>query len=145
MFVNLFFWVVPRQCYIGSAFASFFLQNVQQCFTDAGRALRIPTCGNDTGGAIHEIDSQSLPRSVFLHDTRDLRKWRAKCANVGPKLFVIFGGLFAHNSSFVNSFWLTLFVVRVLYHRQGWETTRHPRKYIRKKYRLAQGRAHGRS
>ena len=59
-------------------------------------------------------------------------KQRAKCDNVGPKLFMFFGWVFGHNSSFINSFWLRFCVVRVLYHMQVWETTRHSRKFIGK-------------
>ena len=69
-------------------------------------------------------DSQSLSRRVILHFARDLWNQRAKCDNIRPKLFGIFGRLFWHNSSFVCSFWLRLFVVRVLYHMQVWKHTR---------------------
>ena len=75
-------------------------------------------------------DSQSLSRRVILYHARDLGNQRAKCDNVGPKLFMVFGRLFGHNSSFVCSFWLRLFVVQVLYHMQVWETPRHSRKFI---------------
>ena len=75
-------------------------------------------------------DSQSLSRRVILYHARDLWKQRAKCDNVGPKLFINFGWLFGHNSSFINSFWLRLCVVLVLYHMQVWETPRHSRKFI---------------
>ena len=57
---------------------------------------------------------------------------RCKCDNVGPKLFILFGRLFGHNSRFTNSFGLRICVVRVQYHMQVWETTRHSRKFIRK-------------
>ena len=77
-------------------------------------------------------DSQSLSRRVILHFARDLGNQRAKCDNIGPKLFGVFGRLFGHNSSYINSFWLRLFVVRVLYHMQVWESTRHSRKFIGK-------------
>ena len=39
-------------------------------------------------------DSQSLSRRVILHHARDLGNQRAKCDNVGPTLFGIFGRLF---------------------------------------------------
>ena len=76
--------------------------------------------------------SQSLSRRVILYHTRDLGNQRAKCDNIGPKLFMIFGRLFGHNSSFMNSFWLRLFVVRVRYHTQVWGSTTHSRKFIGK-------------
>ena len=77
-------------------------------------------------------DSQSLPRKVTLHHARDLGNQRAKCGNVGPKLFIVFGRLFGHNSGFMNSFWLRLCAARVLYHMQVWESTRCFRKFIGK-------------
>ena len=67
-----------------------------------------------------------LPRAASLGNQR------AKCDNVGQTLFMFFGRLFGHNSGFINSFWLRLFVVRVLYHMQVWETTRCSRKFIGK-------------
>ena len=57
---------------------------------------------------------------------------RCKCANIRPKLFGIFGDIFGHNSSCIYSFWLRLFVVRVLYHMQVVEHTRCYRKFIGK-------------
>ena len=77
-------------------------------------------------------ESQSLSRRVILYHARDLGNQRAKCDNIGPKLFVLFGRLFGHNSRFINSFWLRLFVVRVLYHMQLLEHTRCSRKFIGK-------------
>mgnify|MGYP001294324641 CR=1 FL=1 len=63
-------------------------------------------------------DSWSLSRRVILYHARDLGNQRAKCDNVGQKIFMTFGLLFWNNPSFINSFWLRLFVVRVLYHMQ---------------------------
>ena len=69
-----------------------------------------------------------LPRAASLGNQR------AKCDNIGPQLFGIFGRLFGHNSSCTNSFWLRLFVVRVLYHMQVVEHTRCSRKFIGKSF-----------
>ena len=69
---------------------------------------------------------------VFRAETR-LTVYRAlQCDTIGAKFFVFFGSLFGQNSRFINSFWLRLFVVRVLYHTQVSETTRHLGKFIGK-------------
>ena len=71
-----------------------------------------------------------LPRAASF--ARDLGSQRAKWVNTGSKLFVVFGDIFGHSSSCTNSFWLRLFMVRVLYHMQVVEHRRCPRKFIRK-------------
>ena len=63
-------------------------------------------------------NSWSLSRKVILHHAQDLGNQRGKRGTVGPKLFVIFRCLFEHNSSYGCLFWLSLFVVRALYHMQ---------------------------
>ena len=104
---------------------------VKFCVSVALRALS-STISNCTS------DSYSLSRRVILYHARDLGNQRAKCDDIGPKLFILFGCLFWHNSSFINSFWLRLFVLRVLYHMQVRETTRCSRKFNGKS--LGQGK-----
>ena len=75
---------------------------------------------------------RAMSRRVILHFARDLGNQRNKCDNIGLTLFLFFGRLFEHKSGFVCSFGLRFCVVRVQYHMQLWETTRHSRKFIGK-------------